>query len=408
MRYKFAFLKDIFLNLIAAGVSVAVLQLLVYPFISNETNNVIFGQILIIMAIVNIVGVVLGSSLSNIRLKYQNEYKDLSGDYNVLMLGSMVFNVIVVSLLIILLTKVDNLEVDNLEFIIIIILSILTMLRAYLIVEFRIKLSFNKILYHSLFYSIGLIMGLIPLSLSFHWFFPFLIAEIISFFYLIRTTKIINDPLIRTHRYKQTLTSYLYLCISNAIKNTLIYLDRIILYPILGPQQVAIFFIASAMGKMSSFVLSPISSVVLSYLSKEEKRMNIRTFILINIIILVFTGIVSIIAIISSYLILPYLYPKLFDYTVNIIIISNLAAVIRASVIIPQTIILKYSETYNQIILQVIDMVLYVGLGLLFINKWGLVGFCYALLIASIIIYIVTLFLGYKSIITTNQDGELT
>lgn len=393
-KYK-KIITDIIMNLFASGIMVIVLQLMVYPLLSNFYNADMFGEILVSMAIVNVVGVLFGSSLNNMRLKYYNKYlkNNLTGDYSVLLLISVFLNALITYTVTEYLTEWDNFVVLTLTSV-----SVLMMLRSYMQVEFRLKLQYNKILQNNVVYSVGLIFGIVFVYLGANWSFIFLFAEILTFLFLFFTTKIIREPLITTKYFKQTTLNYVYLSLSNGLKNSLMYLDRFILYPIMGPHYVAVFFAASMIGKMSNFVISPISGVVLSYLAQSKEKISIKMYFKIHIVIIIFSSLSAIFAITISYIILPIIYADLFKDTLGILMVANIAAVIRSSTSIPQAIVLRYSKMYQQINIQIMDTVLYMSLGLFGLHFWGLIGFTYGLLITGIIKYIVIALIGYKSL----------
>lgn len=399
MKYK-TFLKDTILNIFASGIVVILLQLIVYPFLSKVNNISVFGEILVIMAIINIVGVLYGSSLSNLKLKYHSHYLESksNGDFLPLLLISTIFNAFTTTILF----KSIISQVELRELIIYILLAILTMLRSYMVVEYRLSLNFNKILIHGIIYSFGLILGIYVFEIISIWYLIFLIAETLSFVYLIFTTVLLKEPFIKTKNFKTTIINFLYLCLSNSIKNTILYLDRLILFPLLGSYQVAVFFAATVIGKMTSFVLSPISGVVLSYLSREQKKLKVSFYLKINGIIIIFVAFISVLTVISSIYVVPLLYSDLYKDTIDILLVANIAVVIRASTILPQTIVLKYAETYYQVFIQIVDILLYLGLGICFLYFWGLKGFCFGMLFSSIVLYCINFILGYKSICTSN------
>lgn len=398
IKYK-KIINDVVLNIFASGIMVGILQILVYPFLNKLNNSDAFGEILITMAVVNIIGVLFGSSLNNIRLKYHNDYisNKLNGDFSLLVLISTILNIIVT------LTWLNVIsELTIWELITLVLVSVLTMLRAYMIFEYRVNLHYKKILQNGLVYSFGLVIGLVIVYITSVWQLVFLVAEVVSFVFLLLTTKVIREPILLTNRFKNTSINFLYLALSNALTNILMYLDRLILYPILGAHQVAVFFAATIVGKASSFVLNPISGVVLSYLSRRKENISTKIYLKVNILIMLFCLIVSILAVLSSFLLLPLLYSDLYKDTLGILIVANISAVINASTSIPQTIVLKYSKTYHQISIQIIYTVLYLALGISFLHNWGLIGFCYGLLISSLIKYFITFMFGYKSLSNSN------
>ncbi|PYZ96002.1 hypothetical protein CR205_16650 [Alteribacter lacisalsi] len=394
-KYK-KFFKDLFINIFGSGIMVIILQILVYPFLNNKEGPDFFGEILLIMGIVNIIGVAIGSSLNNIRLKLYTEYskKNIEGDFSILLIYSTFINII---LTVVLLNYMAE-NLSNIDIFILTSITVLTMLRSYLTVEFRIKLQYLKILTYQLFYSFGLGVGLILVSFSFNWQFAFLIGEIVAFIYLFRTTKVLREPLKSTSNFKKTTNNYSLLLLSNSFNNILQYIDRIIIFPILGAYQVAVFFAATLVGRMSSFVLVPISGVVLSYLARKSNAITKRFFVVISFSLIIFSIVISIISIYSSTLILPLIYSDLYKDTLSILLVANIAAIIKAISSIPLAIVLKYSATYHQTLIQISYFLVYLFFGMTFMSIWGLIGFCYGILIAELFKFILIFLFGYKAL----------
>ena len=64
---------DFILNFIASAVVTAVMQLLMYPLINRVVGNIIYGNFLTIIGIVNTISAVVGTTLNNIRLIRETE-----------------------------------------------------------------------------------------------------------------------------------------------------------------------------------------------------------------------------------------------------------------------------------------------------------------------------------------------
>lgn len=393
---------DITLNIVASGTIALVLQVIVYPLLNKHTSPDIFGEILIMMSVVNIVAVLLGSSLNNIRLIFNKEYEkeNIKGDFSVILIISSVLNVMLMIAIISLLWS-NKSTFGN---VILIFVSVFTMLRSYLTVSYRLNLDYKKIFKHSTVYSFALLLSTVVLMFTDTWQFVFFIGELVSLIYLYKTTDIIFEPLKITYMFKNTFKQFFFLSVSNLIKNLLMYLDRIIIFTFLGTQQVAIFFAATVIGKMSSFVLSPISGVVLSYLSNLKRKMSLSEFWLINSMILAFSTVATFFTLFISKYILKVLYADLYLDTLNILLIANSAAILKASSSISQAIILKYNATYVQVIIQSVYGLVYIGLGIYMIKGSGLMGFSIATLIAAIVQFLIIL--GFGSITLKNKKSK--
>ena len=286
------FISDITLNIIASGLMATTLQFIVYPLLNKETSAEIFGEILFMMSIVNITAVLLGNSLNNVRLIFEKEYQEsnIKGDFLSILVIAGAINFFVITIVALLFWN-NKPIVGNL---LLIIVSILTMLRAYLTVEYRLKLNYKKIFQHSLIYSFSFSLSTLLLIITDLWQIVFFSGELISFIFLVRTTSLLKEPFKITIKFKKTIKQYFLLSTSSLIGNVLNYLDRLIIFPFLGPHKVAVFFTATLVGKLSSFIVSPISGVLLSYISNKKGRMTLSLFWKINIGILIFSSITTI------------------------------------------------------------------------------------------------------------------
>lgn len=391
-----SFISDITLNIFGSGITAVILQFVIYPLLNRNSSPQIFGEILLMMAIVNIVAVLLGNSLNNIRLINNKDYvnEEIKGDFPFILLFASITNIIIIFVIAFILW--DN--QSFLERMLLVSISILSMLRAYLTVDYRLNLDYKKNLVHNVFYSIALLISTLVILITDIWQFVFFIAELFSLFYLLKTTTIIKEPFKITLRFKKTIKQFIYLSISNLIGNLLLYIDRIIIFPFLGAYQVSVFFAATVIGKMFSFVLSPISGVMLSYISNKKNMISKRDFLLINIAIIIFSLVATLLTLLVSKYLLKLLYPDLYQAINDILLVSNLAAILFASSTITQAILLKYKETSFQIVIQIIYGLIFVLSGIILIQIYGLEGFSYAALLASIIKFALILVLGISSL----------
>ncbi|TYS63953.1 hypothetical protein FZD47_10650 [Bacillus infantis] len=386
------FMSDVTLNIIASGVIAIVLQFGVYPLLNKGLNTALFGEVLVMMSIVNIVAVLLGNSLNNIRILYNKEYKaeKVTGDFSLILLCAGIVNLLIMSTIVFLLWPHHSFWGN----ILLIIISLLTMLRSYLIVDYRLALNYKRIAQHSLMYSAALLFSTLILFISDLWQLVFFIGETISLLFLAFTTQLIKEPIKISFKIKHTVKQYILLCISSLLGNILIYLDRFIIFSFLGAQKVTIFFVATMIGKLSSLILSPISGVVLTYLSNKEGKITLKVFWMLNVGILIFSSIASFFTLILSKLALSIFYPNLYDDALKILFIANFAVILLSSCSLTQTIILKYSRMNVQILIQLVYGLIYAIGGIVMINLAGLKGFCLAASLAALFKFFFILFAG--------------
>jgi O-antigen/teichoic acid export membrane protein len=166
---------------------------------------------------------------------------------------------------------------------------------------------------------------------------------------------------------------------------------------------VAVFFAATVIGKMSSFIVSPISGVVLSYISNKKEKITLKLFWLINLGILIFSSIASVFTLIISKFVLVLLYPELYLDASKIILIANFAVILLASCSLTQTIILRYCNINFQITIQTIYGLIYIFGAIVMIRVSDLKGFCIAALLAALFKFFFIFIIGTLSLRDSKQ-----
>jgi O-antigen/teichoic acid export membrane protein len=389
--------RDVILNFFASLVIVITLQLFIYPYLSEEFGKNIFGYILSLMGVVNTIALTFGSALDNTRLITYQDYKDIKyhADFNIILKYSSLINVFITTLVIFVLAD----SINFIDVALLVLVTLLTMLRAYLGVEYRLKINYLFMLFYNLSVSVGYVIGAFISSSIGAWQITFLCGELCALIFALFTTDFMK---VRGKQYtglfKGTLKGFVQIAISTMIANVLIYLDRFIIYPFMGGENVAIFFAASMFGKMISMVLQPVAGVILTYLAQWKQKMKLIDFWKFNFALVVLSSIFYIFSIFLSPIVTGILYPDIMIDAKKILSLANLAAIISAMGALTQPVLLKFCSTYWQIVLQVIFGVSYFLSGVILLNIYGLPGFCAAALISSVLRLIIMWIVGSCSL----------
>ena len=234
-----------------------------------------YGLILTVMAVFNIFNSSFGNTLNNTRLLQNNKYnnKGISGDFNVLI--SIISIVGSVGIFIVVCFFYPGVK-DNA--VVLAMAALIGIARAYYIVSFRLELNFKKHLISNLILAIGYGVGMIVAHTTGAWAFVFLGGELCSFLYILKTTSLPYESWRRTALYHKTKTLYLQLTFTSLIGNVLIYLDRLLINPLLGSISVSLYTIAAFWGKSLSSFLEPIANVLLGYFSKGNLKLTISNY----------------------------------------------------------------------------------------------------------------------------------
>lgn len=371
-------LNDFMLNLIAVGLPLVVLQIIVLPFIARFVSNDDYGYILTTVAMINVIITATANILVNVRLLMNEEYKTskIEGDFNFILMIMCIVNIIVMNIYCIIYH--ESLQ----SMIFTIIYSFLYTIQTYLTVGYRINLNYKKNLYNSIIMTLGYLLGILVFKVINYWEIIYILGMMFSIGYQLCTTKLISEPYRITKLFPKTLNKTVILIITSLSISLMTYMDRLILYPILGGNDVAIYYVASLYGKLVCMILTPISSVLLSYYSKMNS-IEIRKFRLINLIVIFTSIIIFIMGIFIAKPIISIIYPGLIDEAIRYLNLANLAAIINGISTIVQPVLLRFCNMKWQLLIQFIHISIYIIGIITIVLSFGLGGFCIVALVAN-------------------------
>lgn len=372
---------DFLLNIVASFLLIGVIQVVIYPCLAVVFDTQTYGEILTIMGIINTIVVSFGNTLNNARLIVNSKYlqENLNGDFKILLLLGC-FSSILISIF------VFNyfFQKDFFELLFYSVLIVLGVVKSYLSVSYRLILNFKYLLYLSVLGSLGGCVGVVLLKYIELWLLPFILSELFQLIFCFYTSHIVFENFTKTSEFKETAIKYVMLITSGFCSNLLMYMDRLIIYPILGGVYVSYYNTASFFGKSLGLIMIPVAGVLLGYYAQKDFFMNKKKFWIINLLAII-VGIVFIIfSWITSPLITQILYPTLYDGAKDYIFIANVAATISVVANLTQTSVLKFAPTWLQIVKECVYGITYILGGYLLLETYGLYGFCFAAFLANL------------------------
>lgn len=382
MKRKSNLIIDFALNIIAAMLPIIFLQIIAYPYMAKMLSREMYGVALTLIGIANVVMQVSGTGINNARILNEAEYKQkkLTGDYNIIVIGIAIINIVVM----IVILKLINQSISSLTFIMLLLFVELGMLKSYLTAEYNIKINFKKVLQSNIFLVIGYGVGILAFGITKEWSYIFFIGMLSTVAFQFGTTSLLSEGFGKTILFKKTLSSILTISFSSLMISLVTYADRLLLYPLMGASQVAIYYTAAIFGKLIGMGLGPVSSVLLSYFSKET-RMDNKRFWKMNCINFLLCGLFYIITLFLAEPITGMLYPTIIEGAKPYIHIANLAAVITASTSLVQPTILKFCKLKWQIYIQLFHIITYITLSLVMVQLYGMIGFAYASVFVAVL-----------------------
>ena len=261
------FFFDLGLNTFAFAIYIIAQQLILMPSMGKMLVEDAFAKYIIFISIFSIISNSLGSELGIVR--QIREEKEEYGIYNKT-LSYLLFVVFIISIV-----SICFLHYSLIETLLLSLIVVLANIRLYSSAIFRMNKEFRKVLIQNVLYLIGIVIGLFLFKILKCIWLPSLLAEIIALIY-----SIVKSDVKKLFRFKEDrlnkglLSAFKDYSIIEFLINMITYFDKIIIYPILGPGAVNVYYATSTMSKMFSLITNPLHGVILSWLRKDEKTSN--------------------------------------------------------------------------------------------------------------------------------------
>lgn len=378
---KLAVIKQFIYNVVATALPTIVLQLVVLPFIALKMEGDIYGLLLTIVAVVMMVAAGCGNVLNNVQMLSNNEYeeKKVVGDYGIIFSGSLlVLSVITIG------TSYFYGIASVTEHLLILVLAITMFAKEYYIVRFWIDLDYLGILKCNAFCVFGYIIGMLIYWVGGNWQYIYILGNVFGLTYIVKVYGIPAHFMTRTILFGKTLKKFFALTVATILTRSLQYVDRLLLYPLLGGEKVTIYYVSTLIGKTISIALGPINSFLLSQLAKKN-TIGKKIFWQILGITFGMGAVAYFCCLIISRPILGILYAQWVDQSMIYVKVTTLTAVISAMSMVISPIVLKFCNMNWQIVISGACFVVYVVASLTLLNFYDLMGFCIGGMLANLV-----------------------
>ena len=374
---------DMTINLLSTALSVALLNLVVYPILAPKIGAESYGQMQSIMSVVYVIGGTLGITLCSTRLILNFEYKEkqAEGDFNYILIVSLFIVSLILPLLLLLLFSKS---LSYADYFLVLLIGLLNCIANYSVVGFRLIIDYKAILISKLFGCCGYLVGFLLFFVFYKWELIFIAALLAENLYYTVKTDIYKESYKRTFLFRKTVQSYINLGTASFLEKLLTYFDKLMIYPLLGGEAVTIYYVASIFGKIIIMIVEPIAHVILSYLAKEK---TVSKTIWKKVLLLAFLScsLMFILGNILSVPVIKILYPQWFDVAVKYVPICTFCLVVSAFIGLIYPLTLKTFEPYKQIIINGFSVIGYGVFIILLYKNYGIYGCCYALLVSQAI-----------------------
>ena len=176
--------------------------------------------------------------------------------------------------------------------------------------------------------------------------------------------------------------------------NLTLNIDRLFLNARLGGEAVSIYYVVSLIGKTLVLFVAPVNTIIISYLTKEGKRLGRKRFLVfaaagaaVSLLFLAFCAI-------ATPIFVRLFYPQLADRIHGLVVITSAAQVLAMYSAYLFIIVLTFTSVRWQLALQIAHLILLIVLMFPMTAAGGMKGFALAVLIAGLLRVLAVLLLG--------------
>ena len=365
-----------------------VLQIFVYPLLNRIMGSDQLGELLYLMGLVAILCPSVGQALNTSRLVVRRDYDVSNGDYNILLL--LFGGVGTVVALVVAKTSMTTPMVILWT----IILLMTTIFRYYGDVEYRLNLNYQKYFIYYTVLTVGYVAGFGLYLLTKNWFLVFITGEAAAIVYLAATGTVFRGFFDRSKWFGKAFQRGGFLVFSYLITNLTLNIDRLVLENQIGHLAVTQYYVTSLIGKTLVLLVAPINTIIISYLTRKQERMNRKQFMMFTGIGIGVSLVFFICAQIGTPIFVKLFYGDLYDSVKQMITVVNLSQILGVLSAYLFIVVLTFTEEKWQLLLQIFHLVVILALVLLFTGSGGIMGFAGAVLIANAIRVAAVILLG--------------
>ena len=371
----------------------AVAQFAVYPYWNRVLGLAQYGNSIYLLAVMNILAISIGSGINYVRMRQSANRKTSNRPYLLLMMAGTLISLLVLFVLFF----VNLLHSGLAEFWLFCLLTVMTMWRFYADVEYRLHINYKGYFLYYLVIGLGYLVGIGLFRIFGLWPLALLPGEIAGL------TLVLWRGSIFKHENKQNQEDFstlfkltLLLVGSNILGNLIFNGDRFILRWFVGGSAVSIYYIASLFGKTVSLITTPLNGVLVGHLAKYNGKLTKQLMRQITGLSALVVLLATATCLAASFVVLPVLYPAEFETVKRYLLIANAAQVIYfAGNVLTASILLRFTPARNQLIVNVAHAFLFVLLCVPLALLWGINAFCWGLLGANSLRFILCLALGF-------------
>lgn len=426
--------RDLIFSILALVIYNGVLQLLIYPGLNARMGAEAFGTVLYFISVISIMGTGFGTAASYSRMVAKKNRSQANGDYNVFLLMVAGVSLVVTAVALVVVGRfrgdvsgaatasgtVLGLALTGAPFLPaflpVFVLMVVTVVRYYADVEYRMTIRFLDYCVFFAVVSLGYVVGLFAFDLLGRgtgtgttlssgigggscWWIVLLMGELSGILYTVIRGSIFRPPFtVLSSSYKENLKSCWIISASNLLSALILNADRILLILMVGARQVTVFYTASLIGKIVAMLTTPLNGVIISYFTNYKIKLEKRTFALISIGLLVVSVIGADLCTAVSIMFVKLMYPDVFEAARQFFFPANLGQILYFVSGSLMVIVLSFTGEKLQLKINVIYVALFAILVIPMTYVMGMQGLAAGLVIVNAMRLMITAFLGMRSL----------
>lgn len=383
------FLESVVLSVIGIGVYNAVIQFLVYPVISRRVGAEAFGNVLTLLSVLAVAAVSVGAGVSYARMANVPRFETENGDYNRCLLPGLAAVAVCCAGALVVFGAPHPASWALYP-----LLGVVSTLRYYGNVAYRLEVNYRKNFLYFLLLSAGYALGILlflPLAL---WEIAVLVGELFAVGYVVLSSPVLRRPFWNVSpNARKVRASCAALIPSQLFMNLTMHADRLLIGALLDGTQVAIFYIASLLGKAIAMLTEPIAGVAIGFLARS-KSFGRRQFLLSAIVSLALGALAFAAFIPIAPVLIGILYPDVAADAKPFYLVANGGQIVYFIANLLLVIILRFAAEKYQFYINIVYSVLFFAVCIPALLHGGLSAFCTCILVLNTVRLLAVLALG--------------
>ena len=379
------------------------LQFMVYPFWEKRLGEDGLGNILYLLALMNILAVSIGISVNYARITASNKGETRNSVYLLVLSVASALSFGAAMLI----GYFGGVEMTMLEKLLFALVMCATMWRYYADVEYKLFLNYKSYFVYYLFISVGYGIGIGVFYLTGLWPLALLVGECFGLAFVLLRGRIFKpDGKPAGEEIRAVVKISVLLFAAEAISTLIFNADRIALKAFIDETAVTNYYLASLLGKTMALITTPLNGVIVGYLAKYKGDLKAKLMSIITAASLVVIALATVGCTIGSHIIIPILYPDQYASVKEYFVMTNLAQIFYFAANVITVVLLRFARSRYQIYVNVAYALAFCAICLPLAATYGFKAFCIGLLATCFIRFLTAVLLGYFSVISARIKNK--